>query len=89
MNDSLSHTEILVRLMDKVDVIKSEQAEHIAYTRAKLESIETQALKTNGRVSSLEDIVLDLKTKHSDDIQRIKIKQENLGVKLTVIVFVV
>ncbi len=57
--------------MDKVEDISENQKEHIAYTKAKLEAIEAQALKTNGRVNKLEG--------EMDDVQ---VRQENLGVKV-------
>ena len=48
--------------MDKVDKVEREQTEHHSYAKGKLESIETQALKTNGRVSKTEKEVARLKS---------------------------
>lgn len=42
-------------MMDKVDRIEKEQSEHHSFSRAKLESIEAQAIRTNGRVLKLEE----------------------------------
>lgn len=55
MSENLTQKELLIRLMDKVDSIEKEQAEHHTYSRSKLESIESQAIKTNGRVLKLEE----------------------------------
>lgn len=52
---------MLLRLMDKMDRVEKEQAEHHTFSRAKLESIEAQAIKTNGRVTKNETDVLNLK----------------------------
>ena len=54
MSRDLSQKDMLIRLMDKMDSVEKEQAEHHTFSRAKLESIEAQAIKTNGRVSKLE-----------------------------------
>ena len=54
MSENLSQKEMLLRLMDKMDSVEKEQAEHHSFSRAKLESIEAQAIKTNGRVNKLE-----------------------------------
>lgn len=77
MAEDLSQKEILIRLMDRVEHIKDEQSEHIAYTKAKLESIEAQALKTNGRMNRAED-----------DIDIIKVRQEGLATRVGTGVFV-
>lgn len=77
MTEDLSQKEILIRLMDRVEHIKDEQSEHIAYTKAKLESIEAQALKTNGRMNRAED-----------DIDSIKVRQEGLATRVGTGVFV-
>lgn len=76
MND-LTQKEILIRLMDKVEQIDIKQSEHIAYSKAKLISIEDQAKKTNGRV-----------TENRNDINEIKVRQENLGTKVGTGVFI-
>jgi len=56
--------KLLMRLMDKVDAIKSDQDTHIAFSTGKLESIEKQALKTNGRVSKSESQITVLDRQH-------------------------
>lgn len=63
--------------MDKIDKFDSKQSEHIAYSKAKLESIESQALKTNGRV-----------TANRQDIDDLKLKHENIGAKVGTGVFI-
>lgn len=63
--------------MDTVDAIGAEQSNHVAYTRIKLENIEAQALKTNGRVNRLEE-----------EVDALQIRQENLGTKIAAGVFI-
>ncbi len=77
MTEDLSQKEILIRLMDRVEHIRDEQSEHIAYTRAKLESIEAQAMKTNGRVNRLDEV-----------IDTVTIRQEGLATRVGTGVFV-
>lgn len=77
MTENLTQKEILVRLMDRVEHIKDEQAQHVAYTRAKLEAIEAQALKTNGRVNRLDETV-----------DTIVVRQEGLATRVGTGVFV-
>lgn len=72
MSAELTHKEILLRLMDKMDHISEKQSEH----SQKLDSIETQAFKTNGRVTKVEE-----------EIDAIQIKQENMAVKVGAGVF--
>lgn len=55
MSENLTQKELLIRLMDKVDNIEKEQSNHHSFSRAKLESIEDQAIRTNGRVLKLEE----------------------------------
>jgi len=45
---------MLIRLMDKMDSVEREQTHHHTFAQAKLESIEAQAIKTNGRVTKNE-----------------------------------
>lgn len=59
--ESLDSKEMLIRLMDKIDDLKSEQIEHHTFAKAKLESIETQAVKTNGRVTANENEITGIK----------------------------
>lgn len=47
--------------MDKMERVEREQTEHHSYSRSKLESIESQAIKTNGRVTKNEDDLAHLK----------------------------
>lgn len=54
--------------MDKVDKVEREQTEHHAFAKGKLESIETQAFKTNGRVTKAEGDV----SKLTDDVKQVK-----------------
>lgn len=77
MSQDLSQKEILLRLMDKVDAIGTEQSNHVAYTRSKLENIEAEAFKTNGRVTKLEE-----------EVDAIQVRQENLGTKVAAGVFI-
>ena len=65
MAENMSQKEMLLRLMDKMDSVEKEQAEHHTYSRAKLESIEAQAIKTNGRVTKTETDVGHLKNEVS------------------------
>lgn len=51
---------MLIRLMDKMETVEREQTQHHTYAKAKLESIETQAIKTNGRVTKNENEVVKL-----------------------------
>lgn len=68
MSENLSQKEMLIRLMDKMERVEREQTEHHSYSRGKLESIETQAIKTNGRVTKNEDDVSSLKS----DVKQVK-----------------
>ena len=77
MSADLTQKEILLRLMDKVEKIDREQTAHISFAKTKLETIETQALKTNGRVTKLEE-----------EVDIVQIKQENAAVKIGAGVFV-
>lgn len=61
MSENLSQKEMLVRLMDKMDSVEKEQAEHHSFSKNKLGSIEAQAIKTNGRVTKTEKDVINLK----------------------------
>lgn len=61
MGENMSQKEMLLRLMDKMDSVEKEQAEHHTYSRSKLESIEAQAIKTNGRVTKNEGDLAQLK----------------------------
>lgn len=45
-----------------MDSVEKEQAEHHSFSRSKLESIEAQAIKTNGRVTKNEGDLTLLKT---------------------------
>ncbi len=76
MSAELTHKEILLRLMDKVEKIDREQTAHISFATTKLETIETQALKTNGRVTKLEE-----------EVDIVQVKQENMAVKVGAGVF--
>lgn len=81
MTDDLTQKEILLRLMDKMDKVEREQTEHHSYARSKLESIELQAIKTNGRVLTLEE-----KTVGQDkEIGAVKIIFATLSTVLTVV----
>ena len=53
---------MLIRLMDKMDKVEREQTEHHAFAKSKLESIESKAIKTNGRVTENEKDVSVLKS---------------------------
>ena len=80
MTDNLSQKEMMLRLMDKMDKVEREQTEHHVYARAKLESIEEQALKTNGRVSKNEKNI----TAVASDIKQARTVFATLSVILTV-----
>jgi hypothetical protein len=86
MTEDLTQKEILLRLMDTVDSIKDNQSSHISFTTAKLEAIEAQAIRTNGRISKIEDVTIP---QMDSKIDGLLIKQENLGVKVAAGVFVV
>jgi hypothetical protein len=68
MAENMSQKEMLLRLMDKMDSVEKEQAEHHTYSRSKLESIEAQAIKTNGRVTKTEKDVTLL----NNDVKQVK-----------------
>ena len=53
-------SDLLIRLMDKVDQIKSDQDTYISFSRVKLESIESQAKTTNGQVARNLKAISDL-----------------------------
>lgn len=59
---------MLIRLMDKMERVEREQTEHHSYSRGKLESIETQAIKTNGRVTKNENSV----TRLNGEVKQVK-----------------
>lgn len=82
MADNLTQKEILLRLMDKVERIDAKQSEHIAFSKAKLQAIEEQARKTNGRVTK-HDEMFETFVKR---VSRIEKKQEGLAVKVAGIV---
>ena len=54
----MTQKDILLRLMDKMDKVEKEQSEHHSFAKVKLESIESQSIKTNGRVLKLEEEVV-------------------------------
>ena len=60
--------------MDTVEDIKHDQDVHISFAMTKLESIEAQAIKTNGRV-----------TKNTDDIAVLDKETSNFTTKVTTI----
>ena len=61
-----------------MDNVEREQAEHHSFAKGKLESIETQALKTNGRVTKNED---DIETVKSD-VRAVKVIYSTLATVL-------
>lgn len=73
MTSDLSQKEILIRLMDKVDAIDTKLERAVTTGEATLK----QAEKTNGRVTKLED-----------EVDTVKVRQENLGVKVAAGVFI-
>lgn len=75
----MSQKELLVRLMDEVSEMKREQITHHTYAQAKLESIEAQALKTNGRVTKNEIDITEMK----GDIGKAKVVFTTLSVLLS------
>jgi hypothetical protein len=75
--EDFSQKEILTKLMEQVDKIHTCQSKHVEFTKAKLESIEAQTVKTNGRVNKAEE-----------EIDALHIRTENLGVKVAAGVFV-
>lgn len=77
MAENFTLKEIAIMLMEKLDAVDQKQSEHISYTTAKLEAIEAQTLKTNGRVS-----------KNEEEIHALQVKHENMTVKVGVGVFV-
>ena len=62
--------------MQKVEALHTCQTKHTAYTREKLEAIEAQTVRTNGRV-----------TKTEEELEAVKLKQENMAVKVGAGVF--
>ena len=54
MSQDVTQKELLIRLMDKVETIDANQTRHMTFAENKLESIEQQAFKTNGRVTKNE-----------------------------------
>ncbi len=75
--DNFSHKEILIELMKKVDLTHDTLLRHMSTEEAQLREILKHQKITNGRVNVLEEEV--------DDI---RVKQENLGVKVAAGVFV-
>lgn len=54
MNKGITDRDMLIRLMDKVDNIGTKQAKHMTFAETKLESIEEQTIKHNGRLTVVE-----------------------------------
>ena len=73
MKEDLTQKEILLRLMDKVDIIDTKLERNTAI----IEATHAHAEKTNGRVTKLED-----------QMDSVMVKTENLGVKVAAGVFV-
>ena len=61
MSEDLTQKEILVRLMDKVENMQERQLRHMTFAEGKLQSIEEQAIKTNGRVTVNRTDIDDMK----------------------------
>jgi hypothetical protein len=80
MSENLSQKEILLRLMDKMDNVEREQTNHHSFAKTKLESIEAQAIKTNGRVLKLEKKTVEQDT----EINKVKVIFSTLSVVLSV-----
>lgn len=80
--------EMLVDLMKEVKDIKAKQIEHTTFSKTKLESIETQAKKTNGRLLLAEENINNLQTTNKVNRAYVVGMSSIIGVVWTVINFI-
>jgi hypothetical protein len=75
-DEHFSQKEMVVAIMRKLDETHDLLIRHMAHEESQLEAIHSQALKTNGRVSKLED-----------EVDKLQIQNEGMAVKIAAAVF--
>lgn len=77
MSDAFSQKEMMLKMMVKLDETHDLLIKHMATEESQLNAIHAQALKTNGRVTKLEE-----------DMSAVQVRQEGLATRVGTGVFI-